>query len=366
MPIMDSRKRSLLTPLAALVILAASLAGCLADDDAEVMGTFYPMTFLAEEIGKDAVTVGQIIPDGVEPHEWNPGVRDLTRLSSTQLVVAQGLEFEPWLGPLIDNLDDESPPIVHTGDRLMEHDPDDDHDDFHGDDHDGDHNDTNNDDHDDHNDTNYDDHDDHNDTHDEQDHDETDHDDGHGHDGADPHTWIDPVQFATQARIVRDAMVTAFPGHEETLRSNADALIERLDELHHDFEERIAHADCDTRNIVVQHNAFGHLSKRYDFTVHSVVGLSPQAEPDPPAVARAIDEAMEHNLSVVFTETMANPNVMDAIAQDATEKGTDIEVRVLSPLERRAPAEIEKDLDFIDIMYNNLDELASAMRCTAT
>ncbi len=319
-------------PLTVLLV-AVALSGCLAGEEADVLGTFYPMTFLAGEIGGDEIDVAQIIPEGTEPHEWDPGVRDLTRLGAARLVLAQDPDFETWLDPILGNLEDGAPPVTYTAERL-ERLPDD-HDDEDG-------------------------HEEDEEEHgeEEEEHEEEGHDD---HASEDPHTWLDPVLFAQQAAAARDAMIEAFPEHEETLRQNAEALIERLDGLHHAFEANLA--QCETRNIVVQHDAFAYLAERYDFEVHSVTGLSPQAEPSPGAVARAVDTALEHNLSVVFTETLANPSVMDAIAQDASAKGTNVDVEVLSPLERRSSNEISEDRDYIDIMLDNLDALSRAMRC---
>ena len=114
----------------------------------------------------------------------------------------------------------------------------DDHDD-HGDDHDdhGDDHDDHGDDHDDHGDDHGDDHDDHGDDHDDHDdHGDDDHDD-HGDEEArfDPHSWLDPLAFRAQVKVVRDAMIEAFPEGEDTFTANADAYMAELVELDQGF-----------------------------------------------------------------------------------------------------------------------------------
>lgn len=337
-------------PILLLVALATALpafAGCLGGNEpVDVLATFYPMEFLAETIGGSDVTVGTLIPGGAEPHDWEPTVSDVTRLADATLVLAHHRSLEPWLDDLVAGLGNDGPTVVYTAGHLVEGDA---HEHAHDDDA-------------------------HDDAHDDEDA------DNHGNESADagaagsdtnatmsgdrpahldedPHTWLDPVQFGEQAAEALEAMIAAFPEHGDAFVTRTNELLGRLNAVDDAYAARLA--DCGTRHIVTQHDAFAHLAWRYNFTVHAVSGLSPEAEPNPATVDRIVRLMDEHDIDTVFVEPLVDPGVMEAIARE-----TGATVAVLNPLESRTSAEAAAGADHVDIMMNNLDALANAMGCT--
>ena len=99
-----------------------------------------------------------------------------------------------------------------------------------------------------------------------------------GDGGVDPHFWQDPVLLAGVA-----GGFTAGDGarrsraRRRTTARNLAALDADLREL--DGELRAGLAHCRTRSVVVSHDAFEYLGRRYDLHVHAIAGLSPDAEP---------------------------------------------------------------------------------------
>ena len=47
-----------------------------------VGASLYTLAEFARQVGGDRVTVTQLIPNGVEPHEWEPTPKDLAKLQS--------------------------------------------------------------------------------------------------------------------------------------------------------------------------------------------------------------------------------------------------------------------------------------------
>lgn len=86
--------------LAALILLTAALAGCAqpAVERVDVLASFYPLGFLAERIAGGLVSVATVIPDGVEPHDYEPSATDLVQLAEADLLIVQGATFETWIG----------------------------------------------------------------------------------------------------------------------------------------------------------------------------------------------------------------------------------------------------------------------------
>jgi len=85
------------------VALACLLPGCGDDggesgggsDTTSIVASFYPLAFLAEEVGASGVSVENLTPPGVEPHDLELPPRDVGRLGDADLVLYLGGGFQP-------------------------------------------------------------------------------------------------------------------------------------------------------------------------------------------------------------------------------------------------------------------------------
>jgi ABC-type Zn uptake system ZnuABC Zn-binding protein ZnuA len=226
----------------------------------------------------------------------------------------------------------------------------DDHDD-HGDDHDG--HDDHGDDHDDHDDhgDDHDDHDDHDDDHDDH---GDDHDD-HGDEEArfDPHSWLDPLAFRAQVKVVRDAMIEAFPEGEDTFTANAEAYMAELVELDQGFA---ALSDCSLNEVAANHDAYTYMAERYDLEFVTVHGLDPEGEPSAADIEKVVERIDEKELTVFFIEEYTSE---DAVAS-LIEETDGVTVMTLYTMEM-APKSTEDN--YLTLMQKNLDNLKSGLGC---
>lgn len=258
---------------APIVLATLLLAGCAGapPEAPDVLATFYPLAFVAERLAGENVTVGTLVPSGVEPHDWEPAPADVGRLAGARVVLAQGAGFEPWLDGLVANLDEPRPAVVETTAAV---------------------------------------------------------DLARGEEGVDPHTWLSPALLAQQAAAAESAMAAAWPEHADAVHARGAALQAELAAL--DAELDAGLASCGVRVIIANHDAYGYLARERNFTVVALSGLSPEAEPDPDTLAQAIDIAREHNITVVFFEELVSPRVAEVVAQEVGAT-----TRVLSPAESR-------------------------------
>lgn len=337
-------------PLLALAVLTAGLAGCLAGapdtDGPLVLATTYPMAFLAETIGGDAVTVVTLVEAGQEPHSWAPTVSDVRSVAQADLVLAQGAGMEPWLQDLVARAGEQAPPVVVTTDglELLEgvghaHHAPDHEDEGHEDAHDGHANES--------------------EPHDEEHENETQHDEGDGHEveDPDPHTWLDPVRFAHQAHTVEAALADRFPDHAEAFGARAQSLEQELMALHEAYIEGLA--TCEIGFVIVNHNAFAYLGDRYGFDVEAVFGTTPEAESTPGRVRELIDMAKAHNVTLVLREGLSSPRTLERVAEEAG-----AQVGTLHPVGSLTPDQVEDGATYLTLMDENLVTLRSAMMCT--
>ena len=100
---------------ALFVILAVFAAGCgstgqgnLVEGKLNVVTSFYPLYFLAQQIGGEEAHVINMIPAGVEPHDWSPKSRDLDTASNAQLFLYNGAGLEGWVDDFLEGLPGDS------------------------------------------------------------------------------------------------------------------------------------------------------------------------------------------------------------------------------------------------------------------
>lgn len=292
-----------LAPVLVPVLLLAGCAAPSAPAEADVVASFYPIEHLARRLAEPDLSVAVVVPPGVEPHDYEPSPGDLARIVEARLVLLQGASFEAWLENARAHAPDTR--FATVGVVPDEHAQEAGHDEA------------------------------------EEDHPE------------DPHVWLDPVLYAEMARAVAKEIGQTFPAQADNVSARLPALLASLDALHGEWTRGLA--ACEKRVVVTNHDAFGYMAERYNFTTLSVSGLEPEAEPTPQAMQRVIEEMRRHDLRVIYFEELASPAVAQAIAREANAT-----VRVLSPLE--GPSD-DAGATYESRMRENLEALREGMRC---
>jgi zinc transport system substrate-binding protein len=165
---------------------------------------------------------------------------------------------------------------------------------------------------------------------------------------SDPHVWLDPVRFARIVSEIAFAVPHAAPGAGESFLD-----LNALDE-----EYRRGLADCERRELVTAHAAFGHLAERYGLEQIALTGTSPEAEPSP----RELEELAERVRASGATTVFAEPLVSDRVAQTiAREVGA--EVAALDPVEGLSEERLDAGEDYLSVMRDNLAALREALGC---
>ena len=73
--------------------------------------SFYPLYEFTKEIGGDKVDVSLLVPQGVEPHDWEPTIRDIQKIEQADLIIINGNGFEKW----VDKIDSSKVSIINSG-----------------------------------------------------------------------------------------------------------------------------------------------------------------------------------------------------------------------------------------------------------
>lgn len=321
MTVMNVRRLIPTAAVAGAVVLGLTgLSACSTSDAADrengdklnVVTSFYPMQFLAEEIGGDHVSVESLTEPGVEPHDLELTPRQIGGLGDADYIL-----YLKGIQPAVDDAVTQAG-VKNTVDAAtlttLEN---------HGSEVGGD---------------------------------EHGHEEEHGHEGeeasADPHIWLDPAKYAEVAKGVGKSLEKADPDNAADYAKNTGALVEKLDALDTAFETGLK--DTATRTFITTHSAFGYLAERYGLTQEGIAGLDPEAEPSPARIKEIHTVAKENEATTVFFETLASDRTAKTVAED-----TGLKTDVLDPLE--GITEQSRGADYIEVMESNLAALQKAL-----
>ncbi|MEH0633599.1 MULTISPECIES: metal ABC transporter substrate-binding protein [Streptomyces] len=317
------RPRPLISGTAAAVATAlglATLSACSTDsaaagntDKFDVVASFYPMAFLAEQIGGKYVHVTTLTEPGQEPHDLEISAKQTAALQESDAVL-----YLKGLQPSVDDAVAQS----EVGTKIdaatltaMEH---------HGNEVGG-----------------------HSAEHDDHENEEL--------EGKDPHLWLDPVKYAEVAKGVGAAFEKADPDHADTYKTNTEALVEKLGALDDQFENGLKNTD--TKVFITTHAAFGYLAERYGLTEEAISGLDPESEPSGARVKALETMAKADGVTTVFYETLVSDKTAKTIAADAN-----LRTDVLDPIEGITAKSRGKD--YFAVQEANLKALRTALGAT--
>ena len=256
----------------------------------------------SQNIGKEKIDATLLIPMGVNPHDWEPTIRDTERLETSDMIIINGLGYENWVDSL--DLSNFQGIIVDTSNGIPidhdEHAKEDDH-------------------------------------------------DGHDHGGQDPHIWLNPVYAQLQAKNIANALSNSDPMNKNYYQTNAEIYIKELDLL--DSKIRNDLSGCRT-DFITFHDAFSYFAQEYGLTQHTIVtSTDPHGDVTPKTLEKIISTAKKLNIKVIFAEESTSTKTSQVIADEIGGK-----VLVLSPLEI-----VSDEEDYVSKMTQNLDSLKESL-----
>ncbi|MFB7515167.1 metal ABC transporter substrate-binding protein [Streptomyces sp. NPDC056144] len=288
----------------------------------DVVASFYPMQYLAEQIGGGHVAVNTLTKPGVEPHDLELKPKQIGELGEADVVLyLKGIQ--PAVDEAIAQAGVKNTVDAATLTKLEEHGNEVGH------------------------------------AHEGEEHaaEEAGHDEHEGHDhgseaGTDPHIWLDPVKYAEVAKGVGAALEKADPDHAADYKKNTDALVKKLGDLNTEFETGLKNTA--TKTFITTHSAFGYLAERYGLEQEGITGIDPESEPSPARIKELQDIAKQDKVSTVFFETLASDKTAKTLAGD-----TGLKTDVLDPLE--GITDKSQGDDYIEVMRSNLTALKKAL-----
>jgi zinc transport system substrate-binding protein len=300
------RSRTTLLATTAAAAAACLLTACGTDSKADagdgrsqVVAAFYPLQYVTAQVGGDRVKVTNLVKPGAEPHDLELQPSQVAGLRKADLVVyLRG--FQPNVDKAVDQQAAKTAFDASAGQPLQDAPA------------------------------------------------------GAEHEGKDAHIWLDPIRFAAVADKIAERLATLDSAHAADIRDRAAKLRGQLEALDKEYSTGLA--QCQRREIVTSHAAFGYLAARYKLTQIPITGLSPEEEPTAQHLTEVADQARKYKTTTIFFETLVSPKVAETLAKEVGAKA-----EVLDPIEG---IEAGSSDDYVSVMRANLTRLRTALGCS--
>ncbi|RKD25555.1 hypothetical protein BEP19_01015 [Ammoniphilus oxalaticus] len=277
--------------------------------------SLFPLYDFTRKIAGERAEVKNIVPPGVEAHDFEPKAKDMMMLNDADLLIYNGAGFEGWIEKVSAALNNDKLkqvdasqgidllPAEGSGEEALGEE--------------GHH--------------------------------------GHGQSGPwDPHVWLDPNRAKQQAETIRDALIEVDPAHQTEYERNYEQLARQFDELDARLDDLREHVQ--QKSLVVSHASFGYLTETYDFEQIAIAGLSPANEPTQRELQLIIEQIEARQVTYILFETLVSGKIAEVI-----KKEVGAEALTLNPLENVTEKEVADGKDYFAIMDENIDVLKKAL-----
>lgn len=220
----------------------------------KVVSSFFPIDQFVGKVGGEAIERMLLIPKGVEPHDYEPTIKDIQRVDSADVLVYNGLGFEDWIGKM------SNPQKIDASKGLNASYLDERNMTF------------------------------------------------------DPHVWLDPLLAKKQVENIRDGLIMIDPNHKDIYVNNSNNFLNELDNL--DEKIRTDLESCKKKDFITFHNSFSYFAKQYGLNQHSISNTDPESEVTPARLTEIINIAKTLGLQVIYSEELVDPRQATVIAQE--------------------------------------------------
>ena len=271
-----------------------------AAEPVKVTVTFDAIREFVQAGGGVKVDIVTMIPNGIEPHDFEPKAQDMVALSAAQVFVYNGLGMESWVEDavaaannpnlIVVDASTGAEPIVNTDAGELQ-----------------------------------------------------------DHGQYDPHLWLSLKGAAIEAANIRDALVRADSANASAYEANYAAFAASLDSLFAEYQAKFASAK--KTSFVTGHAAFGYLCRDFGLSQNSVEDVFAEGEPSAQQLAALVDYCKLNGVTTVFAEEMGNPDISATLANEVGAK-----VETIYTMESA-----EDGLSYLERMESNVSKIYESL-----
>ena len=287
-------------------LLAGATQSVAAEQALAVTTSFSILGDWVQIVGGNRVAVTTLVGADQDAHVFEPKPTDAKAIQKSQLLVLNGIGFEPWAQKLAKAANFKGTTLVASkGVQAMQ----------------------------------------------------TDHGKGgsHQHHESDPHAWQNPRNVVIYINNIASALSTLDPAGANTYQNNAQAYNKELEILDNWAQTQFANIAPEKRKVITSHDAFGYFAQRYSIRFMTAQGTSTAAEPSAKQIARLVQQIKREKIKTVFVENMSNPKLMEQLSKDAG-------ATVGASLYADALSSEPQGASYLQMMRHNIKQMAASMQ----
>jgi len=249
------------------ILMSAMLIGCgvqaesakknVTNNKLNIIVSIYPLKEFTEKIGGDKVEVTCLVPENMEPHDYEPKAKDFGELMKSNVFVYNGLGMETWVDKVNEVIKDKNVVIVDssTGVEVRKEE-----------------------------------------------------------EAVDPHIWLSLKNAEIQSENIKNTLVQLDDKNKDYYEENYNKFKEELETVYNEYKPKFD--TLSKKNFITGHAAFGYLCRDFGLTQKSVENLFAEGEPTPKQLEDLVRFCGENNIKTVFSESLASPKVSQTLAKE--------------------------------------------------
>jgi manganese/zinc/iron transport system substrate-binding protein len=261
--------RLLLTLLLSAVLPAIAFAA----NPVRVVATTAMIGDIAQEIGRDQISLSILMGEGIDPHLYTPTRDDAAKLMAADLVLYTGLKLEGRMEDILRRVGTRKA-VVAVGEAIPPAQ-------LLAGDHAGEY---------------------------------------------DPHVWMDVALWSLAAERIESALSTARPDAAADFAARGKALRERMQRLGNYAKAAFETVPAERRILITAHDAFRYLGRAYGVEVRGIQGLSTDSEAGLKELTGLVDLLVERKIGAVFVESSIPEKNVRALVEGAGARGHAVSV----------------------------------------
>jgi len=271
--------------LSILLLLPACKSSGVGTSQKSIVVTYSILGSVVKELVGNQANVIVSIPNGLDPHEWEPSAKDIEAINKADLVIQNGLGLEGGMKKTLALAQSNGVKFftasdyitirhVGAGEGLPSGDPD------------------------------------------------------QALGAADPHMWTDPLAMKDVVAALASYLKTNL---DINVDPQSQALQARLDSLNTQVAAEVATLPQDSRKLVTGHESMGYFAQRYGFKLIGALipSLSDQADVSAADIATLKQEILDNNVKAIFAEQGTSPAVVNQIGAETGARVVELSTHIL-------------------------------------
>jgi len=142
----------------------------------------------------------------------------------------------------------------------------------------------------------------------------------------DPHIWFDVKLWSEAVEYMANEMIKIYPERKGEIQSNFEIFQKKLSKLNKSVREQMNTVDEKRRVLVTAHDAFSYFGKAYRTEVRGLQGISTQSEFGLKDVSDLVNYLVERKIPAVFVETSVSEKSIRAVVEGCEKRGHQVEI----------------------------------------